>query len=373
MPGDEFESLIEQDVRIRKASMIATDGELTDWKRQEILAALLAHMGENGLTQEDVAHGIGRSTTYINNLLNNSKALPAQTRDAILLECNNWLDSEARARANQRPADFIKTRVAERLYALVERLRERPDVAYCFAPAGVGKTTCIRAVVAEIPSTVMVRVNHDCRHPGALLRKIYNTVSRKKRTCATVRLADVVEKLRKPERVATANVLILDQAHELHDKAIKMLVIGLHEEAQCSVLLVGTSDLRVRLSTDDDPEHGQVSSRVGLRIDLAPELHGMAPGGKQVAQCFTVADIRKIFHRSKLKLHSDAARMLADLANTMRGTLRFAIRVFEWAEVAARKSGSGEITVAHLRAAMRLIEAEVEAGLALEPAAEAVG
>jgi len=355
---DEFDKLVEQEARARKVSrMVPTTGPLTDTKRAEIRQALEAFMREHGLTQADVAKGIGRKTTYVNNLLNEAATLPVATRDEMLRDINNWLDREARARENQRPADFVATRVFERMFAEAERLTERADMATGTGPAGIGKSVCIEAIVAEIPTAIAITADHDSRYPTGLLRKIYNALSRRPRV-GPVRLADVVEKLRKPARIATHNLLIVDDAHKLHDRSIRILA-ELHDQAQCSVLLIGTVDLNQRVSSDDDPEYGQLSSRFGMRIPLAPELKGSFAGGKRAAECFSVADIRKIFHRSKVKLHPDAARMLCEIANRHRGTLRRVARLFDWAEVAARRARSAEITVAHVKAAMRVVEEEI--------------
>ncbi len=355
---DEFDKLVEQEARLRKVSrMVPTTGPLTDTKRAEIRQALEAFMREHGLTQADVAKAIGRKTTYVNNLLNEAATLPVATRDEMYRDLNNWMDREARARANRRPDDFVVTRVAERMFALAERLVERADMAVAYGPAGAGKTKTIEALIAEIPTAIAITADHDSRYPTGLLRKLYNSVSRKKRL-GPARLEEVVEKLRKPERIATHNLVVVDQAHVLHDRSIRLLA-ELADQAQCSVLLIGTVDLKTRVSSDDDPEYGQLSSRFGMRINLAPELTGSFAGSKRAAECFSVADIRKIFHRSKIKLHPDAARMLCEIANRHRGTLRRVSRLFDWAEVAARKKHSAEITVAHVKAAMRVVEAEI--------------
>ena len=348
--------------------MLPETGELNHQQRVGIVRALEAFMAEHGLTQADVAKGIGQSATYVNNLINDAGTLPPATRDQMLRDINNWMDREARARDNRRPDDFTVTRPAERMIALAERLTERADMAVAYGPAGIGKTTTIDAIVAEIPTAVKVTADRDSRYPTGLLTKIWNALSRKKRK-RPPRLADVVEKLFKPARIATHNILIVDQAHKLTDAAIDMLC-DLHDQAKCSILLVGTVDLKTRVASDDDHEFGQVSSRVGMRVNLAPELVEPLAGGTRATACFTVGDIRKLFHRSKVKLHPDAARLLAQIANEHRGTLRRVERIFSWAETAARRVHSDTILVKHVQTAQSLVEEDVT--LAAETGAAAV-
>ena len=361
MPDDKFDELIGQDARVKRLSrMIPPTGPLPVQLRHEIRTALEGYMKEAGLSQSDVAEAIGQSSTYLSNLLTSAASLPEATRDRMLRDINNWLDREAKAREAERPADFVVTRVAERGMGLVQRLLERPEMAVATAPAGCGKTTVFEATVAEFANVTMIRAGDETRTRSKLLRATYNALSRRRRNDRRrVEIIEVVEKLRMPPRVKSANVLIIDQAHELPDGAFPVLM-ELHDRARCSILLVGTIDLRRRVSSDDDPELGQLSSRIGMRVNLAPELSGTLSGVRVRTKCFTVSDVRKLFHQSKVRLHSDAARMLSEIANTRRGTLRLVCRLFDWAEVAARKDGASVIEVKHIEVAAALVEEELD-------------
>lgn len=52
--------------------------------------------------------------------------------------------------------------------------------------------------------------------------------------------------------------------------------------------------------------------------------------------------------------------ILCDIANRQRDTLRRVCRLFDWAEVAARKARSEQITVAHIETAGRIVEEEID-------------
>jgi DNA transposition AAA+ family ATPase len=354
---DEFESLIGQEARIRRPSrMIPSQGPLNDRLREEVLSALVAYMREAELSQADVARAIGQSTTYINNVLSSSDKVPTETRDQILRDVNNWLDREARARENRRPARFVETRVARRLIDAAERLTERADMASARGPAGIGKTMTARAIEAEL-NAVYVMVDDDCRSPSGLRHKIYNALSRRKRT-TTVSFAQLVDGLRMPPRVNTCNLLIVDEAQDLFPNAFTTLR-KLHEQAHCSILFLGTVDLETCLSTDDDPEFGQISSRVGIRINLARELSGATRGGKPAERLFSIQDIRALFSQGKLKLHPSTARMLATIANTTRGALRRVDRLYFWAQKAALKRRAAQILPEHVEIAAAIVGEEL--------------
>jgi DNA transposition AAA+ family ATPase len=368
MPQDkDYMNLLEQDAQLRRkvSRMVPPDGPLEPRHVCAIKEALQNYASEYGLSLDDVVRGIGQkkiSVTYLSNFLNDTGNLPPEKRDEIARAADAWIDRDARARACQRNADFVATQPAERLINIADRLMERCDMALAYGPAGIGKTTTLDAITAERPAAYKITCGHDTRIPSGLLRAIYKAVAPRRTLPAVVRVEHIVERTRKPDRIATFSVWMFDQAHLLTDREFPLLA-ELNDAAQVSILLVGTVDLRKRIASDDDPEFGQVSSRFGMRINLAPELTGSLPGGK-TQPLFTVAEIRKLFGRGKIKLHSSAARMLARIANEQRGTLRRVMRLYDWAEVAAQNAGADEITVEHIEAAAQVVEADA---LVIEP------
>ncbi len=370
---NKVDQLLGQDVRVRRVSrMIPLSGSLPAPLVHQIRTAAEDFMRVRKLSQKDVADAIGSSTTYVSNLFGNAASLPESTRDRLWRDINNWLEREARAEANERPDDFVPTiHTAESLMLVAEQLTRRADMAVAYGPAGIGKTVTIRAIVAETPTAVAITAGYDTRTPKKLLRVILAALTsrRKRGEKADVDLDEVAERLRMPARVKSRNLLIIDQGHELigHEGCWRVLM-ELHDRAGCSVLLVGTVDLKSHVATDEDPEFGQLSSRVGMRINLAPELaHSLRGSGKRGdKKCFTVGDIRKLFAAGKLKLHPDAARMLCEVANTRRGTLRRVTRLYAWGEHAARDAGSDTIRVEDLRAAAVLVEEDEDLPVRVE-------
>ena len=355
--------------------MVPISGPLSPVAQAEIRKALEAHMKATGLSQAEVGEAIGQSSAYVSNLLTEAGSLPATTRDRIWRDVNNWLEREERALAAKRPEEFVRITVAPVLFGICEKLSERADMAIAYGPAGIGKSIAIEAIVGGavegIPSAVAIRAGEDTNTNRRLINTLHAALSgTRRRHKWTASLGDVAFKLTMPEKVATRALLIVDQAHELRPPAYKLLM-ELHDRANCSILLVGTIDLKGVCSTDDSPEFGQLSSRIGMRINLAPSLGAVPLGGKRAKKPFiTVAEIRKLFAYSKLKLHPDAARMLALVANNYRGTIRRAKRLLYWAEQAAMKAGSDTITIQHLEDASGVVEHELGLPQPVEPSAE---
>lgn len=344
--------------------MVPLSGPLTDEVQIAILDAVQTHMRRSKLSQADVAEAIGQTATYTSNVLSRAPSIPPNTRDRILRDLNNWLERESRAAEAQRPSGWVETLVATRLYTLAERLTERADMALAWGPAGIGKSITIEAITSLIPNAYAIRAGHDTRTTNKLLATVYSAIAtRKSHHGFTLTLAQIADRLRMPDRVSTRNLLMIDQAHEL-PREVYAALMELHDTAKCSILLVGTVSLATLTSSDADIEFGQLSSRIGIRLDLAPELRDTLgkPGGTRQARgarsAFTAAVVRKILAGSKLKLHPDAARLLATIACCEIGTARRMMRLFDWAERAAQHDGTDTVTVAHIRAAQACVEPE---------------
>lgn len=348
--------------------MMPTHGALPVRIQREIIDAVLAYMGRAELSQADVAKAIGQSTTYINNVLNGTGNIPPAAVDQILRDLNNWLDREVRARDNAKPESFAYTRVALRLFNVAQTLTERADIAIAYGPAGIGKSITAEAICAEIPTAAYVLVDDDCRTACGLRDKLYNALSRRKRTTRG-RVADVVNKLRQPAKVKTVALVMVDEANQLRPGAFEFLR-NLHDQAGCSILLLGTIDLRVQTSYDDDDDLGQFASRVGQRIPLAEELTGCGGDGRGLERLFTMQDIRAMFSQGKLKLHSSATRLLATVANTKRGTLRTAKRLTYFAIKAALARKANQVFAEDVRTAAEIVGVDI-AYADLAPTAEA--
>lgn len=354
-PGTPENELLEagQDVRVRRVSrMVPAKGPLHDSTRHDIRRALQQFMKDCDLSQSDVAKAVGSNTTYINNLLTNAASVPEETRDALLRDINNWLDREARARENVRPATFVDTKVATLMMGLGQRLSDRPDIGAAWGGAGIGKTITGEAIAAEHKG-VYVRIDADSRSVRGFIRKLYNAASRKQRTAKPVRLDEVIEKLRMPAKITSPIVVVVDEAHQLRPAA-REVIRDIFDQAQCSFLLIGTVAVKRDWESDNDPDFAQMSSRAGLKLDLvkfASTGDGGTPG-----QLFSIEDIRAFCSRGKIKLHNDAARMLLAIANSNSGHLRTVERLHYYAEKIAARRRSDFILRVHVEAAAQYVD-----------------
>ncbi|HUU95600.1 MAG TPA: AAA family ATPase [Phycisphaerae bacterium] len=343
----------------------ANEGALTHEQRNLAFEDVTRFLEENKLTHADFAKGIREKQSTVSLLFSNNAKLRPDTRDELLRKGLAWIELETRAieSRQQLPCGYYdQTKVALRGMAIARKLTERVDCGVCWGPAGIGKSIVFKAVAAELPNAIMVSVREDSRRYSGFLRALYNVMQRRRRTFRQrVFQAEVVELLKQSSRVASRPLMIVDQAHLLHDRVLHLLM-DINEEAQCSILLVGTVDAHKRVTFDDTIEFGQLSSRFGVRCNLAPEVF-KAGGRASNGRLFSVKDIRAIFQRGQVRLHSEAVGMLCDTANTSNGHLRRVDRLVPWAYAIARKRcKTGDVTIiaADVLEASRIVEGEDE-------------
>ena len=334
--------------RVQRSATLEPDGVLPDWWVAEVIGNVARRMAEQHLTYADIAAAIGAESSDVIATMSGHETLAA-LRDRLLRDLNKWTAEGVERAELAEDVRVVMTCVIQSILSLARAVKATRDVGLAFGGSGIGKTLGSRIVSEELVGTLFVTVTRCSRSPAKLVRAIDAAMRRSRRT-RLVAFEDVVERLK-----GTGRLVIVDQAHRATMPALEALM-DLHDAAELPILLVGTVDVHKRLADDTDPHFGQLSSRVGPRLDLTGALGTL--DGEKVRKLVSVADLRKMFAGNKLKLHPDAAKMLADEANGSVGHLRRAIRLYRWATFAARGDKSDTIMAAHVEQALIWVEGQ---------------
>lgn len=152
----------------------------------------------------------------------------------------------------------------------------------------------------------------------------------------------------------TRQLLIIDESDQASSEVLNT-IRRVHDATGCPVLLLGMPALgkNLKQARGDDSKGAMLFSRIGIKRDLMERCRN---GGGLGDPLYTVADIRKLFARSTLRLAPDAVRWLHALACMADcGHLRSCSNAVRLAQIVAAQTGETEITLTLLLSASRLL------------------
>ena len=356
---------LEQDGRILLKSLrLPAAGPLPMDLQASIRDVVRDHIRENRLTYREVARQVDYAESTLSEVLKGTyqRADPSP----ILRKLNTWIDDDERRRRKKRPLGFYATSVFATIRGLAQYAKSHartpeahrnpvaeydpPRIALGYGPAGIGKTIGARALNAEDPLSIYIRVEQRSGTDAGLADLIIGAMGIRgaKRRRAAVRF--VMEKLQD-----TGRLLIVDEAHRVKFSGLEF-IRDLADVCGIPILLLATEEIYLKL-TETRQRRGamfydQFSRRVCHVADLVKGLDGK---GGTVRPIFSIAEIRAMFRADKVRISPDASQYLQDIACTVGlGMLGLAATIFEKAYRAALR-GKKTIDANLLRSAAKRV------------------
>lgn len=339
--------------RVREVSvMVAMDGPIPEDKLNEIRLAVAEHVKKRGYSLELIEQKLGKkkgvNRTYLSNFLSGSfSAIPEASREPLARMLNDWIEVDARRPKSKAESELIPTRPAKRQIRAAQHGVENSDIVAVVGPAGTGKTRVALELLKIIPGSIYLYVSPDGARKSGFLRLLYEAVW-EHRGPARPTLSDVIARLKFSDRL-----LMIDNADLLHPDTFP-IIMSLHDVAKIPIMIIGTHLVLQKLQHDADPLRGQMSSRIGLRVELVKEV--TSPKRGRSAEWCTADDIRKLYEAGRVRLHPRAVSRLKDVANYEIGHLRRTERYVRYALAQLPREGTVTITPEILERAIRLVD-----------------
>lgn len=342
---------------------VPDSGPLTEGQREEIREAVETHRRQNKLTFRDLVNIVGKGESTIHEVL---KGTYRADCDDMLRMFLSWLDADRRARDNKKPIGFYDTGVFQSMRALAAFAKSNSRVAGSrrnsamqqeaarivvgYGPAGCGKSVGARALAADDPLSVLVRVDAKRGTDSGLAKLISDAVGFKDSPRGTSLCEFVQEKL-----IDSGRLLIIDEGHRLKPSGCEF-VRDLADVSGVPILILATEEFYTRLTRvrtgGGSKYYAQFSRRVGYVCDLVRGLDGK--GGEKRA-IYSIEEIRAIFKADGVRLADDAADYLQAVACCCElGMLGLAANIFELALRSVIR-GARLIDAAVLRKAARRV------------------
>lgn len=306
---DEGDALIQ-------AVPIPNEGELDDGQRRRVMDAFSEYIAGVGIAPRDVARQLCRPRAItISDLL---RGVYSGDADGHIRKLNIWMEQHARASSAQLTDAFVTTKVATTILNVARLTAENQTCSIVVGPTGIGKSRCAQAIRETFVGSIYIRVMNGYHHPRGLgMALAEQTGVRKRTTVASRASASVLERVIEVLK-DTHRLIILDEAQLLTDAALSAMR-DVHDCTGCPFMLLGTKDLLERIQRNVGPDHGQLYSRFDI-VTHVTQGCDVYNGGKAL---FTVEDIRKLYQVTPIRLASDAAQYLKDVANYLgSGSLR---------------------------------------------------
>lgn len=330
---DWIERLTEESRILGEARMLRDDQPLTIEIRNQIFERFHAHLARVNKSQDWAARSMGmKGGSVLSQVLNNS--YPAETAEGFIRQIDKWLETQFLKEHAPKPSGFVKTSVAEQIYAAAKWSIESNAIVLVHGPAGIGKTITAHAIRAETPGSVFISIRTAGYTKLAVLEQIAMAL-RLTPAGSTARLFhDIEDRLRDSGRL-----IIVDEIHKLEgkrkDEALHTLR-DLHDATGCPMLWLGMTNIARYIQAGHSKGYeplDQIYSRIGLWLDMT-EVATRADDGPGLA---TVEDIQQMLAANKIRVTPDGVKYLQMLASEYgEGAFRTVAKLVQLAEKFAK-------------------------------------
>lgn len=343
--------------RIRGATRMIPEGTPEDRVSDDQISAVREQVNKYAravqMSRDTVGKAIGMSGPTISEFLggkyrgNNAK---------LAIELDSWLEAEYKRQDAPSTVRFVWTGVARQIQAVANICRQTRTIGMVYGPetSGIGKTWSLKALNAELPGSILVSIEKVHANPTGLLRAI----------ARAMHLNDGKSNRALYDRIrgtlaGTPRLLMVDQIHNLRgskgDRPLFMLA-DLYDATGAPQLWSGTSDMVEYLNRGQakgEETLAQIRSRIFYQQDLMERTRPESDGGRG-EPLVSIDDIRQAYGNNKLKLTSDGARFLCEVANLPDGgALRTVTNIVTIATMVAEQMGAKSLNAELLRKAFR--------------------
>ena len=282
---------------------------------------LLEHI-QGGTTQVAIAKALGFSSSALNMYLKGTYTSPEKIRHA--------LKGYFKTKGNQQEAiklpELAETTIYQEVTAVVEYAHKQRDIGVLYGPAGIGKTTALRAYQEITPQTLYITANQTLSGSRAILEEILQQLGKPEAGSARRMMLTIVNTLKDSGRL-----LIIDEAQHLSLRALETMR-AIYDECGIAVILAGNESVYGNMTGKSAAPFAQLYSRVGIQRSLS---------GKVRMNDIAAVLGTEIGEESLAYLHKIALRP---------GGLRVVVKLYILAKTIANRQDQ-ELTLDHLKAA----------------------
>jgi DNA transposition AAA+ family ATPase len=325
-----------REAQAKEARMLPTTGAIAPEQMAHAIAKISGYIKERSLTLKQVSDEIGYGQSTISSVLSGKYN---GDNDKLVRIVYRWMIERPEKHRAGMPTGFVSTKVADRMLAIIGKVRETGTMGAVVGPSGASKSMVAQVACAKFPGTALFELSVAHKQPGSIMNLMvrhYKVRGRRNR------MADQFEIL-VDHLCGTNRLILIDEAHFMSRDACT-IVRDLHKQTGCPIVLIGTRDVLDTIN-DFDAFRGQFQRLFSFIYNITDECQSSGD------PMFTVAEVAEFASSMKLRLAGDAVEFLTDLTNCLGwGGLGSASMLLLLAKVLAQGK---TIHRKHLREALR--------------------
>lgn len=210
---------------------------------------------------------------------------------------------------------FVMIRAAEAIWEMAQWIMDHQQIGCFVMNAGCGKTMTLAALAKQMPGAVMVTVRSTSASAKSFLQTWASALFLNPKGRSKDTQDRIIGCLRGSSRLQ-----LIDEAHKLPRDTLNV-IREVWDAARCPILMAATPVFTQTLTVSQPDTLGaelmdQLYSRIGIFRDMR-SLENPDTGVPE--KLFTVADIRKVFCRGRIRVARDGLDFLAQVANARAG------------------------------------------------------
>lgn len=233
---------------------------------EELLKRLIDFKEKSGLSQTQIARGVGCAVAAISMFLSKTYGEKGGNYDTLEPKIKAYLDlQDEKSQQEKLEIQFVRTKTARRIAEVMADAHAAGDVTVVWGQAGLGKTQAIKNYCLNNPSSILIEANPTFT-ALVLLKELMSACKLYSNSGSQNDLYVAVEDRLKD----SGRLIVVDEAENLPLRALEVLR-RLQDSTHCGLVLVGMPQLMVNLRGNKG-QLMQLYSRVNLHLELGNSL-----------------------------------------------------------------------------------------------------
>jgi len=312
--------------------------------------------------QKKLAGLAGISPTTLNQFINATYKGDFVT---VAKKLTDTMKSVVRREKQSQEKKFVETSVVKRINAIIvhtDSLSEEYEgaISLIIGDSGHGKSVCLRAFADANLNAIYVEVDTAMNATA-----MFAAIAQRIRIDSDGTLSNLTRRLISALEHRRVTIII-DEASGLSVSQLNLLRTVIVGKCRCPLVLSGNNDLLKTVNQSTTRRGFESLDQFRSRMVAICNLDELAGSKKDDGGFYSAADIRAMYEYGGVKLSSDAAKTLRNIARTPQsGRLRTCSRIIAALHCSRVVEQEGTITGEHIIAAIEELDLPVRVRLPL--------